>query len=404
MSMPYTPPSNPETDVSGSPVDVSGSPGGDIGSPAGSTRCASRRRGAFTLIELLVVIAIIAILISLLLPAIQQAREAARRMQCKNNLAQLSLALQNYAIAHQVLPPGCVNATGPIRHEEKGYHYSWIVQLLPYIEEGNAFRKFDFTESVYAKQHVPIITHSIPVLRCPSTMTSGWTTNYVGCHDARETPIDVDNNGVLFLNSSVSFRDITDGRSHTIFLGETGAPGALGWASGTNATLRNAGEPINGLVTGLNLQPGQAPSWAREGPDYGDLQLDETDPDDAQNRHVQKPLAIEKGNRALGRFSFRQIEPKGIRKAPRTRMADADVRRGLVRLHERHESHARVSRPREALTAARCTRRRACARHQWAWLPCRAWRHHLRYLSRALFFKRPRRYSFMISLFFRARS
>ena len=254
------------------------------GSPARRSHSPLRSRRAFTLIELLVVIAIISILISLLLPAIQQAREAARRVQCKNNLAQLSLALQNYAMAHQVLPPGSVNPTGPVRSEEKGYHYSWLVQLLPYIEEGNAFRKFDFSESVYASKHVPIISHAIPILTCPSSTTGGWTTNYVGCHDARETPIDVDNNGVLFLNSSVSFRDVTDGRSHTIFLGETGSPGALGWASGTNATLRNAADGINGSVTAINAQLGDAPSWAQEGRDYGDFEIEETDEEADEER------------------------------------------------------------------------------------------------------------------------
>src|SRR5690606_16495866 len=150
-------------------------------------RSLSRRRSGFTLVELLVVIAIIAILIALLLPAVQQAREAARRVQCKNNLAQLSLAVQNYAMAHQVLPPGCVNPTGPIRSEPSGYHYSWIVQLLPYIDEANAFNKFDFTRSVYDPQHYRVASHRIAVLTCPSTGVAGPATNYAGCHDSRET-------------------------------------------------------------------------------------------------------------------------------------------------------------------------------------------------------------------------
>lgn len=231
------------------------------------TRANDRSR-AFTLIELLVVIAIIAILIALLLPAIQQAREAARRVQCKNNVAQLSLALQNYAMAHLVLPPGCVNPTGPIRSEEKGYHYSWIAQLLPYIEEGNAFRKFDFSKSVYDPAQTQVVSHSIPILGCPSSGNRGWTTSYAGCHDSRETPIDVDNNGVLFLNSSVSFRDITDGRSHTIFLGEVGTAGALGWASGTNSTLRNTAAGINGYDTSSFAgSQNDAPRWVTAGSD-----------------------------------------------------------------------------------------------------------------------------------------
>src|SRR5258708_4743285 len=85
------------------------------------------RRSAFTLIELLVVIAIIAVLIALLLPAVQQAREAARRTQCKNNLMQLGVALQNYMMAHDLLPPGTQNDAGPVISKEAGgYHMGWL--------------------------------------------------------------------------------------------------------------------------------------------------------------------------------------------------------------------------------------------------------------------------------------
>src|SRR5262245_32852973 len=93
---------------------------------------AQLRRG-FTLIELLVVIAIIAVLIALLLPAVQQAREAARRTQCKNNLMQMGLALHNYEMTYERLPPGSVDPNRPIRNEPKDYHFGWMVKLLPYL-------------------------------------------------------------------------------------------------------------------------------------------------------------------------------------------------------------------------------------------------------------------------------
>src|ERR1700735_1506800 len=106
------------------------------------------KRG-FTLIELLVVIAIIAVLISLLLPAVQASREAARRAQCVNNLMQIILAVKNYESSHEVLPPGTINPTGPIVNKPQGYHHNWISQILPYLEYRNVNRNIDFNVGVY---------------------------------------------------------------------------------------------------------------------------------------------------------------------------------------------------------------------------------------------------------------
>src|SRR6187551_2927825 len=103
----------------------------------------TRRRSGFTLIELLVVIAIISVLIALLLPAVQAAREAARRVQCVNNLMQLGIALHNYESSHEILPPGVINPTGPILNTPKGYHAGWMLQLLPFIEQRSVARRYD---------------------------------------------------------------------------------------------------------------------------------------------------------------------------------------------------------------------------------------------------------------------
>jgi prepilin-type N-terminal cleavage/methylation domain-containing protein len=221
-------------------------------SPLSPTAGSTRSRRGFTLIELLVVIAIIAVLMALLLPAVQHAREAARRTQCKNNLMQIGLALHNYEMAWERLPPGSVDSNRPIRNEPVGYHFGWIVQLLPYLERNTVFEHFDFKVGLYNPANQPARNVYIASLTCPSNPYNnagglGFST-YAGCHHDAEAPIDVDNNGVLFLNSGIRYRDIRDGASNTIFVGEIAdVPDGLGWASGTRATLRNAGAAINSV-------------------------------------------------------------------------------------------------------------------------------------------------------------
>lgn len=225
--------------------------------------CRKFRPSGFTLIELLVVIAIIAILIALLLPAVQQAREAARRTQCKNNMMNIGLALHNYEMAFEVLPPGTVNKTGPIDHVARGYHMSWIVQLLPFLEQSGAFHAFDFNAGVYDDRNVTVRRAILPTYLCPSVpagpRTSGDDRNgfalstYAACHNDVAAPIDANNNGVFHLNSSTRYRDITDGSTNTIFIGEKlPAEDEFGWASGTRDTLRNTGTSI---VDGNMAQP-----------------------------------------------------------------------------------------------------------------------------------------------------
>jgi prepilin-type N-terminal cleavage/methylation domain-containing protein/prepilin-type processing-associated H-X9-DG protein len=209
--------------------------------------CPRQRRRGFTLVELLVVIAIIGVLVALLLPAVQAAREAARRVSCLNNVAQLGLSLHNYEFHFETLPPGVTNADGPIRNEPQGTHVSWIVKVLPYLEQNAVFRKFDQAAGAYADANAEMRTVQIPVLHCASDpvpfLNEAGTiarSGYAGCHHDTEAPIDKDNHGLLFLNSKVRFSQIYDGTTVTILVSEafTG-PTSLGWVSGTRATLRN---------------------------------------------------------------------------------------------------------------------------------------------------------------------
>ena len=232
----------------------------------GGRTCLAPR--GLTVVEVVAVVVVIIVLLALLLPYLQTARETARRSACLKNLARLGIGLRSYESSHGSLPPGTVDKQGPIHNVPEGYHMGWLAQLLPDIDQVAIFKQIDFSFGAYAKQNAAARAARIGLLTCPSydgprrngvseaepgagpkgsALLGTYTvSNYAGCHNDVEAPIDVDNHGVLFLNSHISQKDVTDGISETIYLGEKlGDAEDLGWMSGTRATLRNTGAPPN---------------------------------------------------------------------------------------------------------------------------------------------------------------
>jgi prepilin-type N-terminal cleavage/methylation domain-containing protein/prepilin-type processing-associated H-X9-DG protein len=207
------------------------------------------RRAAFTLVELLVVIAIIGILVALLLPAVQAAREAARRTSCGNNFRQVGLAMHNYADAKKTFPPGILlwpygSCAGP--SGAAGYSgWGWGTFVLPYMEETLVYEQINFKlPSPTTGPNFRATANIIQSYLCPSDpqgaeltfMTNGGTngthpdedcgrTNMAGVADSSDWTCDgatatATGDGTLFNKSHVRFKDIVDGTSKTLLVGE----------------------------------------------------------------------------------------------------------------------------------------------------------------------------------------
>ena len=245
----------------------------------------SRRRG-FTLIELLVVIAIIAVLIGLLLPAVQKVREAANRTRCQNNLKQLGIALQGYHAANGKLPPGYESAVDPMlsgAEADLGPCWGWSAFILSHVEQAELAQRIDLTQPMSTAGYAPHIARQVPLFRCPSDAVADAAAVFdvdnttlkvafssyaavFGTGEASEEPDAGD--GPFYRNSRVRMTDITDGSSNTLCAGERSSeyvwgtwvgavpgaevpprrPSALGAEEGPALILGHCGEhtPNNG--------------------------------------------------------------------------------------------------------------------------------------------------------------
>ncbi len=209
-------------------------------------------RPGFTLIELLVVIAIISVLIGLLLPAVQQVRASAQRIQCQNNLHQIGLALHNYEGVNGCFPPGYLSrpenpAMGPVdpQFNDAGPGWGWLTFLLPYVEQDPLSNSLNLKLPCYHPANAVAVSTPVKIFRCLSDFGGGnpafgdtvnvldsddntlavfGRSNYVGNVGSSTLwcswPVTMQPNGVLYRNSKTRAAEVTDGMSQTIFVGE----------------------------------------------------------------------------------------------------------------------------------------------------------------------------------------
>jgi prepilin-type N-terminal cleavage/methylation domain-containing protein len=233
----------------------------------------SQPRYGFTLVELLVVIAIIGFLVGLLLPAVQAAREAARRLQCSNNIKQMGLALHNYESAHRTFPPGFISrvtgtwsGVGNDGIPEAGPGWSFFAMILPFMEQSNLHSTINFNLPISDPVNAPARSMPVRDFKCPSDtwvdpvtvwpvslgITDLAPTSYIACLGGgnpanaprysamyEQQPF----NGMFHRNVAIRVRDITDGTSKTIGLGERASMFTPnGWA-GVIPTARTVFSP-----------------------------------------------------------------------------------------------------------------------------------------------------------------
>ncbi len=209
------------------------------------------QRPAFTLVELLVVIAIIGILVSLLLPAVQAAREAARRMKCQNNLKQIGLAVQNYHDSLRVFPPQ--NLSPP--------SHAWAVFMFPYLEQSNLQDRYDFRVAWNHTRNQAAITSVVATLHCPSTPfpadrldtlgggRSASTSDYAPVGSVAGSliatglivPAPRSTGGVIVPNGRLTMADVLDGTSHTLTHTEDAGRPVFWTSRGLGPTNNNPG-------------------------------------------------------------------------------------------------------------------------------------------------------------------